>query len=217
MIKNNFFCILLILTGMVSLCMGQTTPLVSIAATKMNSFYIGIDNPIKVAASGFESSKLSVKVSEGTITGSNGNYMVNVVKGNETIVEVSANGNVIGTEKFRIKSLPAPIIFIGAIREDGDIAKADLLNVNGITAKLLNFDFEVNYEVISFDLTVISKTQDGSNAVITLSSQSNLFSTPQKQVLEKLQAGQKLYIENVNYKGPDGIIKKVRGLNLMVI
>ena len=51
-----------------------------VSADNMNIFYIGVDNPVSVAVPGVLSDKLKVTISEGSISGSNGKYTVNVSK-----------------------------------------------------------------------------------------------------------------------------------------
>ena len=62
----------------------QTDATAVVAADKMNVFYIGVDNPISVAVPGIASDKLRVTVNNGTITGSNGKYIVKVGNTTET-------------------------------------------------------------------------------------------------------------------------------------
>lgn len=64
-----------------------------ISADSMNLFYRGLDNPVSVAVPGISSDKLKVSIDNGTITGSNGKYVVNGFKGKDVNVvhlEVSA-------------------------------------------------------------------------------------------------------------------------------
>ena len=89
----------------------NTEPVVS--ADNMNIFYIGVDNPVSVAVPGVLSEKLKVTISEGSITGSNGKYTVNVSKPGDTeiAIYVETKPGVYekeGTKKFRIKRIPSP-------------------------------------------------------------------------------------------------------------
>ncbi len=48
----------------------------AVAPVKMNVLYLGVDNPMSIAASGYAASDLDVSIDNGTITGSNGSYTV---------------------------------------------------------------------------------------------------------------------------------------------
>jgi HSP20 family molecular chaperone IbpA len=90
----------------------NTEPVVS--ADKMNIFYIGIDNPVSVAVPGVLSEKLKVTISEGTIIGSNGKYIVTVSKPGETeiAIYVETKPGVYekeGIKKFRVQRIPNPL------------------------------------------------------------------------------------------------------------
>lgn len=111
----------------------QTEATAVVAADKMNVFYIGVDNPISVAVPGIASDKLRVTVNNGTITGSNGKYIVKVGNTTETVVQVAAEINpgevkVVGESKFRVKRIPEPVACIGnKCDPDFIISKAELL------------------------------------------------------------------------------------------
>ena len=84
-----------------------------VSADNMNIFYIGVDNPVSVAVPGVLSDKLKVTISEGSISGSNGKYTVNVSKPGDTEISVYVETKPgvyekEGTKKFRIRRIPYP-------------------------------------------------------------------------------------------------------------
>ena len=90
---------------------------VTVSATKMNVFYIGVPNPIKVSAAGVSSNDVKVSVGgggQGSLTRGKGTgeYVVTVKKpaplGQECEVRVNAKGL---NEKalFRVKRIPDPV------------------------------------------------------------------------------------------------------------
>ena len=88
-------------------------PIVAIGLDKMNVFYIGVENPVTIAASGIKPENLFVKISLGSITGSKGKYVVTVTSVGETMIEVYGivNGKEIFLSKyaFRVKRIPDPV------------------------------------------------------------------------------------------------------------
>ena len=59
----------------------------AVAATKMNVLYVGVDNPVKIAVSGYESSEIEVVITNGIILGENGDYIIRPKKpGNMILV-----------------------------------------------------------------------------------------------------------------------------------
>ncbi len=131
----------------------------TISADKMNVVYRGVVNPITVSFAGISSDK--VKASAPGLTpaagGKPGQY--NMSPGQGTSVDVVVTGTLpnksVVTDKktFRIKSIPSPV---GAIGGDYGTVKGakSRLEVSQISAKLLDFDFEVKLNVVKFTLKV---------------------------------------------------------------
>ena len=90
MLKNTFFlffCLFFIKNT------SQAQSVVS--ADKMNIFYIGVDNPVEIAANGVPRNELEVTCKGATISGSNGIYSVKCDRPNEAQITVSHKGKVI--------------------------------------------------------------------------------------------------------------------------
>ena len=90
------------------------------------------------------------------------------------------------------------------------MSKAELGIYTKVEAKMENFDFNLHYDVTSFNLFV----QVGSEGK-QLSSSSNLFTDDMKKYLRGMQSGSRIIISNVNVKGPDGA-KRIQGLTITV-
>src|SRR5438046_2955321 len=104
------FIVTILLSGSIY-CTAQTS--IAIAPNKMNVFYIGVDNPVSIAAYGATDDKVSVSINGGggTISKVNtGNYVVQVNQfTDDCTIEVTIDGKPIGSSKFRVRSLPAPM------------------------------------------------------------------------------------------------------------
>jgi hypothetical protein len=182
----------------------------AVAATKMNVLYIGVDNPITIAVSGYKASEVDVSVKDnGTITGADGEYIINPARPGNLFVEVKHNGKIIQETRFRVKTFPDPSTGIQVgnnVLMNGNISKVDLLNSGGIIAHLNNFDFDIQFKVESF---VISATLPNSTTVREEISKSGKFSPAQIDLINMLIKNQKLMIEHIVISGPDGVKRKV--------
>jgi len=96
-------------------------PSAAVFLEKMNVFYIGVDNPIAISAAGVAPSALQPSLTGGTMhsNGKPGEYIVNVSSPGEATLNVGAKLNggnkSMGSFKFRIKRVPDPIAYVGAI------------------------------------------------------------------------------------------------------
>lgn len=90
----------------------QETP-VAIALDKMNVLYIGVDNPVTIAVPNVASDKIFVNIDNGSITGSNGKYVVHVTKVGIASIQVGTIKNdrkeLLAEQVFRVKMMPDPV------------------------------------------------------------------------------------------------------------
>jgi gliding motility-associated protein GldM len=115
---------------------GQTS--VTVAADKMNVFYIGVDNPISIAAAGVSSNSLKVSVNGGgtTISGSAKNYTVKATtQGDCNVVVSSPEMAAPATFKFRVKRIPDPIPILGK-KGQSNFGNGEIKAQEGIIALL---------------------------------------------------------------------------------
>lgn len=180
-------------------------PFATVSPTKMNVFYIGVPNPVQVSAAGVANSKLQVSIDQGSITGSNGNYTVNVTQQSiDNKVHVSANGKNYGNFPFRVKMIPNPQAEV-ANQPGGRVNAAVWKAQQGVIAKLDNFDFDAKFEVLSFNMFYQPKLQDPGIA----SASGAYFSPAQKLFIAKAKPGDIFYIEEIKVKGPDNLTRKI--------
>jgi len=129
----------------------------TISADKMNVVYRGVTNPMTISFAGISADKVSASAPGLSSNGKPGSYKMNPGSGTEVAINVSGtlpdNSKVSDKKIFRIKSIPAPTGCIGG--EYGVVKGAkSRLEVSQITAKMLDFDFEVNLRVTGFSLKV---------------------------------------------------------------
>ena len=181
---------------------GQSTA--SIALDKMNVLYIGVDNPVSVAASGAGDDKVGFSVTGGggtyTKAGS-GKYIVRVnSQTDECWINVSVDGKVAGKSKFRVRNIPKPIAIIGPYESGANVPARGFSSQAGVGAFSPNFPFELIYRVTKF--TVSADTEDGyiEDAACT----GNTWSTDAQRILNGLKPGRTVMIDEIYATGPDG-------------
>lgn len=129
----------------------------TISADKMNVVYRGVVNPMTISFAGISADKISASAPGLSSAGKPGLYKMSPGSGTEVAINVSGtlpdNSKVSDKKVFRIKSIPAPTGCVGG--EYGVVKGAkSRLEVSQITAKMLDFDFEVKLRVTAFSLKV---------------------------------------------------------------
>jgi len=194
-------------------------PSVTISPTKMNVFYLGVANPIKVSVPGVASENLDVSVSNGRIEKNGDDYFVYPTKvdvqGKSTAISVMARFNgekrSMGSMAFRVKEVPDPIATIGA-KNGGTIRKEDILAEDGIFADLKDFDFDLKFKVTMFNVNL-----SGAGGYERLyKSTSNKFTTEQRDQFAKLTQGSLIYIDNIMAKGDDGTTRQLAPISFKI-
>ncbi|MEX0813045.1 MAG: GldM family protein [Chitinophagales bacterium] len=193
-------------------------PSVVVSPTKMNVFYIGVDNPVDISVAGFPADRVRASLTEGgSITGSGGNYIAKVKKVGNTKVSVSVvldDGSVknMGAQEFRMKRVPDPIAVIGGMT--GGNVKASTFKVQrGVIAELKNFDFDIRFHIVGFEMTYAAKRQD----LVTADASGPSFTPKMLDFLNRAKPGDVFYFDDIKAKGPDGITRKLPGIVFKLI
>lgn len=139
---------------------------VTISASKMNVFYMGVDNPVEVSAAGVASAQIKVSMTGGTIKSTGGGaYMVNVngPPGAECKINVSAP-NLNASKEFRIKRIPDPTPSLGPKERGGRIGNGTFKGLGGLVPTLEGFDFDARCVIGSYTITRVARRQDPEGA-----------------------------------------------------
>ena len=184
----------------------------SIALDKMNVLYIGVANPITVAASGGGDDRISV-----SINGGNGrlektgpgkyNAFVNSNTDNCTIT-VSVDGKTAGASQFRVRNIPDPVATIGGYASGENVPAGAFKAQGGVGAYIKDFPFEIQYRVTSFTLT--SDTDDGD--IVEAPVKGNTWDAKAQGLLKNLKAGKTVTVDEIRAQGPDGRSRKLPSL-----
>ncbi len=192
----------------------------TVSATKMNIFYRGLGNPIKVAAPGIATKDIKVSCSNGSVSPKNkntGEWIVKPGKGKEATITLSGmvNGKnvVFGKSGFRVKDVPPPTPFFAGVTGSGTAPASKVKASLGVIAKLQNFEFDgVRYNVTSFTLSTMYKGN-----LVEKKARGNKVTSDQKSILNSLRSGSKLYVEDIVAKGPSGKPVKLGGIKIKIL
>ncbi len=192
-------------------------PSLTVAATKMNVFYIGVDNPVSISAPGIAEANLSPSISVGSMSrdASGKDWIVRVPQGQpKTVISVNAmyqgESRPMGSAEFRIRRVPSPVAEIAG-QVEGSIDKNTLLAANAIIPVMRDFEFELFFEVKSFRMTTIVGG-DG----ISKRGNGNRFTEEMVAMIKSARSGQKFFFENIQAEGPDKIPRSLNPISLEI-
>ncbi|HRY33223.1 MAG TPA: GldM family protein [Bacteroidales bacterium] len=182
-------------------------PSLTVSATKMNVFYIGVDNPVSISVPGVPTEKVRPTITVGSLNrdATGKDWIVRVPReasGQKTTISVSAGDGKdtksMGGVEFRVKRVPDPVPFMGRINS-GPIAREELLISSVIPRMPQDFDFELNFLIQSF--TFVSTA---SGDIYQRNINGNQLTEEVKKFIRTARRGQKIWVENIVAQGPDG-------------
>lgn len=184
-------------------------PSATVAATKMNVFYVGVKNPVSVSAPGIAPEDIDVSAPGLRFTAGKktGEYSVTASratgkKGVDVVVKNKKTGTVLGKSKFRVKRLPDPVAMVLG-KKEGIVKKGLLKAATRVDAKMENFDFELPVKVASFTMTV-----NMGGDLIEMRTKGYKLDGKMRTMLSKVKKGSRVYFENVKVSMA-GQIRKV--------
>ncbi|MCX6244736.1 MAG: gliding motility protein GldM [Bacteroidetes bacterium] len=179
-------------------------PGLTISPSKMNVFYIGVDNPVDILVPG-SPERILPSVSVGNIRADGKQWIVsglpNGIK--EAIVSVNAvfSGKTksMGSATFRLKKIPTFNASIDRNPEGTVISRSDI-PVGYIAAeKPVGFDFDLTYKITSF---VFVSDIDGS--IIEKNIPGNRIPDDLLTKIKRAKKNNRIWIENIMAIGPGG-------------
>ena len=198
-------------------CFGQTDINLVVAPTAMNVFYRGLANPMEVAVAGVPDSNLIVRISNAdSISHEGHHWKVWPGKGPTCYVHVSytTNGDTLdaGKKEFRVKNVPDPKPYFGGKTGIDDIPYKYLLAAAGVIAKMENFEFDLRFQILSYDF--VSDTGTGQ---VVIHCDGPALNPEVNKVRNKLRHGGEVSIRNIQALGPDGTQRQLEDIRLAVI
>lgn len=178
---------------------------VTVSADKMNVFYVGVTNPISVAAAGVSSNKLKVSCSGGGCSmtkKSNGKYDIKVSQpGSKAVITVSGGGLDATRFEYRVKRIPDPVAIVGGDatnQRGGGMRAGTFKGQKGVAAILKNFDFEARCNLQSFELTRQAKRSDP----VTERQNGGSYRGKVQTLVSMAKAGDTYYFDNIKARCP---------------
>jgi gliding motility-associated protein GldM len=198
------------------------TPAASISLDKMNVFYLGVDNPVTITASGIPLENLIASPSSNIsmTKGVNGEYTVRPTGAAGTTGTIALSGKRsdgvvqnFGEKKYRIKKIPDPVMrYMG---KTGGKIRVDLARIGlQLEAILENFDFDAKFDVISYTFVVILKGDESTYSIKGPFMKSNPNAINAMKALKK---GDQMIFEDIVVMGPDKVQRKMGSITLTMI
>ena len=190
-------------------------PSATVSPTKMNVFYLGVDNPVEISASGTAADKIIPVISQGSIKKVGPSYIVNPARIGNALITVYANqGNNsrknMGTKEFRVKALPDPVAKVAG-QKGGLISKNILAAQTNVVAELEGSDFEAPFRITSFTVSItqsgFARDETANNSQIT---------SAQKELIKSVSRGQRIYFQDIRAIGPDGSTRNIGTIDFKI-
>ncbi len=185
---------------------------VVVSATKMNVFYLGVDNPVDISVSGVAGNKIRATASNGTLDPRGTGYMMHPKRVGNCMITVSAEldgkWTQVGTKEYRVKPVPDPIAMVNN-QKGGGIAKNVLLAQSGVIAAMPpDFDFDLKFTVTEYTVMAIVQGFAQEKKV-----KGNLFNQEVRNLINGLNKGNPVWIQDIRAVGPDGSVRPLSPIN----
>ena len=196
-------CSAIVMSMVLQDSMEYIDPNVHIKSDSAESLYLWVENTLHIASSEGAGATLDVSISQGTIEKRAGFYIAKPKHEGEALIHVivKRKDEIIETDSvlYYVKYPPLPrIILPGEIA--GELSKSILL---GQTQVNLESGFSSNpYKLVKFSIATEN------NRLNEYISNEASLSIEQLNQIRKLTPGEKLYIVNPEFLGPDGLIYK---------
>lgn len=201
-------------------------PTATVSATMMNVLYAGINNPISISVPGVAQNAVSATMTNGSLTRSGDHWNAHPTRvGAECVITVTATlegrSHTVSTSTFRVRKLPDPTAYIAYKDSKGNenhykgskpFAKSLLLAANGLDAAIDDDLLNVHYSVVDFETIVF----DSMGNAMPEKSAGSRFSERQKTSFRRLSRGKRFYITRIRAKGPDGIVRDLSPMEVIV-
>jgi len=190
-----------------------TAPGISMQLNNTNICYVGIKNPITISVPGYADDKLSLKVAGAKVTNiSDGHYNIffNKMPKEKTYAFVDATNaerttSTVGSLPLSIKELPLPIARIAGVN-NGYIRLRDLKNAEGISVSLEQCDFEMDYTIVSYKISLLHKRNTIYIEPVKVKGAYFRNSTAAMRIIDMVQHGDKVIFEDIVTKDRNGRI-----------
>ncbi|MBX7227332.1 MAG: hypothetical protein K1X55_14955 [Chitinophagales bacterium] len=194
---------LVYLNGVLPINTYGQNPKAIVVAKKMDVMYIGIDNPIEVYVEDLDISEFDITVNQGVVEWME-NKTYKVIPKNLGTLSVYVNkkdGSPITQQNFRVKDIPLPVAMCGFKRSGSKIPASHMKAQQGISCVLDNFDFDVRYQIVSFNCKLYQKE----GGFLEVNNEGAPFSEQLKSdILKTVNSGDVIIFTDIRVKSPSG-------------
>ena len=185
---------------------------VTVAPTKMNVFYLGVDNPVDVSVAGVQPDQIDISVTNARHVKQGDSYIIRPIRPGNAFVVVYANiegqKREMGRKEFRVKTVPTPYAMVNS-QKGGAISQSVMLAQLGVVAEMgEDFDFDLKFTVTEFTVSAVVQ-----GFVREYTSKSNRFTSDQMNLIRNLSRGNNVYIQDIKAVGPDGSTRPLSTIN----
>ena len=191
---------------------------VSVSASKMNVFYIGVDNPIEVSAAGVPSNQVKVSASGAggaSVQKSGDGYVVKVKtptpKGQFAKIDITAPG-LSDSKLFRVKRIPDPVPMLGKSKKSA-MGNGEFKAYSSLRAALDNFDFDAKCTIKGFRFVYVAKRQDA----LIETNVGGKYSAKTISLRDRAKPGDRYFYENIKCSCPGDVAPRDLGGIAIVI
>lgn len=196
-------CIILLASSFTPITLIPVKP--TITADAMNIIYAHIQNPIHIGYNNFSARKtevIAIGISLGKKSAMGNKYNLIADAGAKeakiSIVKNKKNGEQrkISSQIFRIRELPAPLVQLGGIGNDGKaISKQLLFAQTHLNAKAhQSFPYQLDFKIVSYELEIRTKAGKEIHKM-----DNDKFPLKLKNDIRKMESGDLLLFTNIAY------------------
>ena len=114
--------------------------------------------------------------------------------------------------KFRVKQVPNPVPTVYGKRGTDAIKQGELQFIKSVVPMLDNFEFDLKFPVVSFDVSM-----NVNGIEVSESAKGGSLNDKQQALIKRAKKGGKVYIEKVKVTKPGGVVVDIGSVNLKVI
>jgi len=190
-------------------------PSLVVSPTKMNVFYLGVDNPVEISVPGYPANSVRPRMTNGNIRRSGGGFVVNPTRiGDASVsvsVEIDGASRSMGSKPFRVRPVPDPYPTLAG-QKGGGFAKSKVLAEFGPEAAMPDwFEFDLSFEITSFTM---GATVQG--FFKRMQSTDGTFTAEMRETVRNLGSGARIYLDDIKAIGPDGSTRNIGTLPIIL-
>lgn len=211
----KFFAVTSIMIVFCSVLNAQTSV---VNPLQNNTLIKGIPNHLSVGLKGIEADSIELSANHSTLQKINNWYWTIIPDtgySSETIIVTAwRKGEAVSIDstEFRLRWLPDPVIYVGNKTGLQDsITRTNLTTTLGVAARGIGIDQDVHYAVISFNMIL-----EGPYLSLALHSDNAYLTEGMRNAIMTAPVGQRVTFSGINVKYPDGRVKKVEGVSLLL-